>query len=98
MTLKKSYVKCNMIRQRDLISTCVPQSWVFLENSCQNFLFVLLNEMIYLFIYFIYFFCHITEHYMTGRDILHFIYITCGEILLRLLPVRQGNICHLFVI
>lgn len=46
MTLKKSYVQSNMMRQWDLISTCVPHSWVvFLENSCQNFLFVLLNEI-----------------------------------------------------
>lgn len=46
MTFKKIYVQSNMMRQWDLISTCVPHSWVvFLENSCQDFLFVLLNEM-----------------------------------------------------
>lgn len=69
MTFKKSYVQSNMMRQWDLISTCVPHSWVvFLENSCQDFLFVLLNEVggsgVSLFS------CkagsHITERYMTG--------------------------------
>lgn len=99
MTLKKIYVTLNMIRQWDLISTCVPPLWVFLENSCQDFLFVLPNEMSF---FVSPFSCeagsHITEQYMTGQDFLHLIYITCGEFLLRLLPVREGNICHSLVI
>lgn len=43
---RERQLKCNMMRHKELISACVPCcAVVVLGNNCQDFLFVLINEM-----------------------------------------------------
>lgn len=103
---RKRQLKSNMMRHHEPISTCVPCCAVaVLENNCQNFLFVLINEMgsfsVYLWSREP---CNRQEQwllnliYMTGEEIQHLIYITCGKSSLPPLPVSGGNNCHSLVI